>query len=252
MLEEGYAAATSRRVAAQAGVKPALVHYYFPSMDDLFVAVLQAGAEANLSIQQDAFADDSPLHALWELNSAQGAALWMEFMALANHRKAIRSEIAGYADRFRELEEAAMASALRAPRRRHRHVPTRGDVDDRGESGANPGARTGAGNQPRPCAGAGFRAALSGPVRATSRWPGMTLLHELITAAAAAAPERRAVVTDDGTTATFAEFDRQIRGVAGWVAARTAPGDRWPWSPTTVPPTPSCTTPCPVAGACSH
>ncbi|PEG60473.1 TetR/AcrR family transcriptional regulator [Mycolicibacterium boenickei] len=114
MLEEGYAAATSRRVAAQAGVKPALVHYYFPSMDDLFVAVLQAGAEANLSIQQDAFADDSPLHALWELNSAQGAALWMEFMALANHRKAIRSEIAGYADRFRELEEAAMASALRA------------------------------------------------------------------------------------------------------------------------------------------
>ncbi len=54
----------------------------------------------------------------------------------------------------------------------------------------------------------------------------MTLLHELITAAAAAAPERRAVVTDDGTTATFAEFDRQIRGVTGWVAARTAPGDR--------------------------
>lgn len=114
MLDEGYAAATSRRVAAQAGVKPALVHYYFPSMDDLFVAVLQAGADTNLSTQQEAFADDSPLHALWELNSTQGAALWMEFMALANHRKAIRSEIAGYADRFRELEEAAMASALRA------------------------------------------------------------------------------------------------------------------------------------------
>jgi acyl-CoA synthetase (AMP-forming)/AMP-acid ligase II len=54
----------------------------------------------------------------------------------------------------------------------------------------------------------------------------MTLLHELISAAAAGAPQRRAVVTDDGTTATFAEFDRQIRGVAGWVAARTAPGDR--------------------------
>ncbi|WP_273736077.1 TetR/AcrR family transcriptional regulator [Mycolicibacterium septicum] len=114
MLDEGYAAATSRRVAAQAGVKPALVHYYFPSMDDLFVAVLQAGAETNLSTQQEAFAEDSPLHALWELNSAQGAALWMEFMALANHRKAIRSEIAGYADRFRDLEESAMAAALQA------------------------------------------------------------------------------------------------------------------------------------------
>ncbi len=59
MLEEGYAAATSRRVAAQAGVKPALVHYYFGGMDDLFVAVLQAGAETNLSTQQEALAEDS-------------------------------------------------------------------------------------------------------------------------------------------------------------------------------------------------
>ncbi|OBG87036.1 AMP-dependent synthetase, partial [Mycobacterium sp. E802] len=40
------------------------------------------------------------------------------------------------------------------------------------------------------------------------------------------APRRAAVIADDGTTATFAEFDRQIRGVAGWVADRTAPGDR--------------------------
>ncbi|QZH63456.1 TetR/AcrR family transcriptional regulator [Mycolicibacterium farcinogenes] len=114
MLAEGYAAATSRRVAAEAGVKPALVHYYFPSMDDLYVAVLRAGAEANLSTQREAFAEQSPLHALWSLNSAQGAALWMEFMALANHRKAIRSEIAAYADRFRDLEESAMAAALQA------------------------------------------------------------------------------------------------------------------------------------------
>lgn len=54
----------------------------------------------------------------------------------------------------------------------------------------------------------------------------MTLLHELVSAAAAGTPERRAVVSDNGTTASFAEFDRQIRGVAGWVAARTDPGDR--------------------------
>ncbi|MUL85408.1 MULTISPECIES: AMP-binding protein [unclassified Mycolicibacterium] len=54
----------------------------------------------------------------------------------------------------------------------------------------------------------------------------MSLLHELVSTAAAGTPQREAVVTDDGTSATFAEFDRQIRGVAGWVAARTAPGDR--------------------------
>ena len=43
MHDEGYAAATSRRVAAQAGVKQALVYYYFPTMDDLFVEALRAG-----------------------------------------------------------------------------------------------------------------------------------------------------------------------------------------------------------------
>ena len=114
MLEEGYAAATSRRVAARAGVKPALVHYHFPTMDDLFVAVLRSGAETNLDRQRQALADDEPLLALWRLNSAHGAQLWMEFMALANHRKAIRSEIAAYAERFRDLEEGAVTMALRA------------------------------------------------------------------------------------------------------------------------------------------
>ncbi len=114
MLEEGYAAASSRRIAAKAGVKPALVHYYFPSMDDLFLAVLREGAEMNLLRQRAALADAQPLHALWELNNAHGARLLMEFMALANHRKEIRSEIVAYAARFGDLEESAVTLAMRA------------------------------------------------------------------------------------------------------------------------------------------
>jgi AcrR family transcriptional regulator len=38
---EGYAGATIRSVAAQAGVDAALVHHYFGSKDDLFLAALQ-------------------------------------------------------------------------------------------------------------------------------------------------------------------------------------------------------------------
>jgi AcrR family transcriptional regulator len=114
MLEEGYAAATSRRVAGKAGVKPALVHYYFPSMDDLFVAVLRHKAEDNLQHQRQAIAEAEPLHALWQLNSAHDAQLFTEFLAMANHRKAIRSEIAAYAMRFRDLEEGAVTLALKA------------------------------------------------------------------------------------------------------------------------------------------
>src|SRR5271166_1949616 len=73
-----------------------------------------AGAESNLQRQRRALGETEPLHALWQLNSAQGAQLWMEFMALANHRKAIRSEIAAYAERFRDLEEAALMLVLRS------------------------------------------------------------------------------------------------------------------------------------------
>ena len=114
MLDEGYAAATSRRVAGKAGVKPALVHYYFPSMDDLFVAVLRDKAEDNLARQRQAIAEAQPLHALWQLNSAHDAQLFTEFLAMANHRKAIRSEIVAYAMRFRDLEEGVVTLALKA------------------------------------------------------------------------------------------------------------------------------------------
>jgi AcrR family transcriptional regulator len=115
MRDEGYAAATSRRVAALAGVKPALVYYYFDTMDDLFVAVLRAGAEASLDEMRRALTDDDPLRALWLINSdARRTGLNTEFMALANHRKAIGSELRAYAERVRDIETAAATVALRA------------------------------------------------------------------------------------------------------------------------------------------
>jgi AcrR family transcriptional regulator len=114
MLDEGYAAATSRHVAAKAGVKAALVHYYFPSMDDLFIAVLRQKAEESLMHHRQAIAESQPLHALWQLNSTHDAQLFAEFLAMANHRKAIRSEIVAYAMRFRDLTEGVVTLALKA------------------------------------------------------------------------------------------------------------------------------------------
>jgi AcrR family transcriptional regulator len=113
MLEEGYAGATSRRVAARAGVKPALVHYYFPTMDELYLAVFREGAQANLDRQQEALASAKPLRALWEeASEPRGARLLMEFMALANHRKAIRAELALWAERWRDVQITALDEIL--------------------------------------------------------------------------------------------------------------------------------------------
>jgi TetR/AcrR family transcriptional regulator len=102
MLEEGYAAVTSRRVAAAAGLKPQLVHYYFRTMDDLFLALFRRRAAQGLERQRQAFESDQPLWAVWELSrDPRGNALTMEFTALANHRKEIRAEIGASAARYR-------------------------------------------------------------------------------------------------------------------------------------------------------
>jgi TetR/AcrR family transcriptional regulator of autoinduction and epiphytic fitness len=115
MHDEGYAGATSRRVAAKAGVRQPLVHYYFPTMDDLFLAVLRAGADVALDQMRAALTDNDPLRALWAINSdPRRSVLNTEFMALANHRKAIGVELKAYAERVRDMETAAVTLVLRA------------------------------------------------------------------------------------------------------------------------------------------
>lgn len=114
MVDEGYAAATSRRVAAEAGVKPALVHYYFPTMDELYLNVFRRGAAAYLERQQRALASDRPLHAFWEtLIEPKDTRLLLEFMGLANHRKDIRAEIAAWFERWREMQITALNFIVR-------------------------------------------------------------------------------------------------------------------------------------------
>ena len=114
MHDEGYAAATSRRIAARAGIRQPLVHYYFPTMDDLFLAVLHEGADVAIDQMRAALTDSNPLRALWALNSdSRRTVLNTEFMALANHRKSIGVELKAYAERVRDMEVAAVTLALR-------------------------------------------------------------------------------------------------------------------------------------------
>lgn len=113
LLAEGYAAVTSRRVGAEAGLKPQLVHYYFRTMDDLFIEVFRSRAEAGITRFEQAMAKRPSLGEIWEMSAdPRGAAFTAEFVALANHRKAIRDEIARYAERFRAAQLDALTAAL--------------------------------------------------------------------------------------------------------------------------------------------
>jgi AcrR family transcriptional regulator len=112
MLEEGYAAVTSRRIASKAGL-PNAIHYYFETMDDLFIELFRRGAARSLARQEEALTSPQPLWAFWDLLlDRPNGGLNTEFIALANHRKAIRSEIAESSHTFRRAQLAALAGVI--------------------------------------------------------------------------------------------------------------------------------------------
>lgn len=103
--DEGYAAISTRRVAAKAGLKPSLVHYYFTTTDDLLLAVSRRGAEESDRLMEEALRSDDPIRALWAyLTDTSRIAVALEFMALANHRKAVRAHMAEHCEAMRRRE----------------------------------------------------------------------------------------------------------------------------------------------------
>jgi len=105
MREEGYAAVTSRHLAETAKLKPQLVHYYFRKMDDIFIALFRRFSDRYLENQLDILLSDTPLTDLWDNTSdTENATLMFEFMALSNHRKNMRSEIARFGKQFRTTQ----------------------------------------------------------------------------------------------------------------------------------------------------
>ena len=112
IVQEGYAAVSTRRVALEAGVNPPLVHYYFPTTEDLLLAVYARAAELTHERALAAFGSGAPLEAFWALNKdATHTSLGTEFYALANHRKMISSEIVrtGVGDRAAQAEALSQA-----------------------------------------------------------------------------------------------------------------------------------------------
>jgi len=110
MLRDGYAAVTSRRVEAEAGLK---LHYHFGTLDDLFVAVFRRRAERSVERMRAALDSPEPLRAWWQLASdPRGTALLVELTAAANHRAALQAEVAKLARDVRRMQIDALGSIL--------------------------------------------------------------------------------------------------------------------------------------------
>jgi AcrR family transcriptional regulator len=111
MLDEGYAGVSSRKVSLRAGLKSKILHYYFATMDDLFIAAFERREDEHFARFAGAAASATPLRDLWTLAvDSANSKLYLEFNALASHRPKVRAFIA----RSNARDRHSMATALQS------------------------------------------------------------------------------------------------------------------------------------------
>jgi AcrR family transcriptional regulator len=113
MVEQGYMAVTSRRVAERAGFKSQLVHYHFGTMDDLIIAVYERSEQEFLRHHLAALSSKHPLRTLWELSiHPERTRLAQELIALSNHNSAVRKITARIIEQMHSITDAFVGKYL--------------------------------------------------------------------------------------------------------------------------------------------
>src|SRR6202022_3784373 len=65
LVSVGYANITSRKLAEEAGLNHGLVHYYFGSMQELLLQVLERHTDRLIKRQREMYAEDKPFIEKW-------------------------------------------------------------------------------------------------------------------------------------------------------------------------------------------
>jgi TetR/AcrR family transcriptional regulator len=121
LIDEGYAAVTTRRLAQTAGINHGLVHYYFGSMEQVLLATATRATDRILARQREMYAADVPFLSKWrtamsflEQDLAAGySKLTSELRAMAWNHPEIRAIASDVNRRWREvLTEAFTAAAV--------------------------------------------------------------------------------------------------------------------------------------------
>lgn len=114
IFEEGIGALTARRLAQRAGLGFQLVHYYFKSMDDLLITVIEQSMAAALAAIDKAASSNNPLSALIDFHRGpQSAILSLEFEIHARPRPAIHEVIRTQIDLFKKAQADLMLNHLK-------------------------------------------------------------------------------------------------------------------------------------------
>lgn len=113
---EGLASLTTRRVAREADVNPGLIHYYFGSIDDLCVAVIERVSTRLVVQQRNFFQTSHPFAEQWRLATKplhggpgrRNIKVWFEFAAAAANRPAFAPTIDRLNVEWRRIIEEAL------------------------------------------------------------------------------------------------------------------------------------------------
>lgn len=105
MEESGYASVTSRRIAAKAGLKPQLVHYYFDTMEALLLELFRGLATEIVDLQEEAIESETPLRKLWDLLSDRKKRILLEqFLIISCFNRSIQEEMGKLGKVFRDKQ----------------------------------------------------------------------------------------------------------------------------------------------------
>jgi AcrR family transcriptional regulator len=122
LVEAGYAGITTRRLAEEAGVNHGLVHYYFGSVENLLVRMLERFTEQLITRQREMYAADMPFVEKWRtamryLMSEDIAyqKAWLELQALAWNRPELQERV----DHVNAEWRSVLTEALAEPREQY-------------------------------------------------------------------------------------------------------------------------------------
>lgn len=120
LVEAGHAGITTRRLAAEAGLNPGLVHYYFGSLEEVLVQVVERFTERLTARQREMYAGDAPFLEKWrtatrylEEDLAAGyPKVFFELSALGWNRPELQERVRSVHGRWREILTGAFEQAL--------------------------------------------------------------------------------------------------------------------------------------------
>ena len=120
LIEIGYAGISTRRLAEEAGANAGLVHYYFGSMEEVFVRALERFTDRLIARQREMYAADVPFIDKWrtamgylDADLAAGyPKVWHELQALGWNRPDLRERVAHVNAEWRQVLREAFAQAI--------------------------------------------------------------------------------------------------------------------------------------------